>query len=480
MTRPCLVLRFTTLVIGLASVVAAAPPDDPSPLIEQVDGGVCHIEIAHDPQSDQPTTGSGFLISSDGLIITNWHVVAGGISGWLQFQGDGRNHRFPFDVLAFDKDSDLAILQAKAVSQLQSLRLWSFTLRLKDMPNGQQAYALGYPVEGFAAHRGSVINTRTYGEIDPKGKRFPADSMWVEHDCPIEASVTGGPLIDPDGHVAGVVTWSAADGHTHFAAPDSRIHAILETAQNSPGIAWSEIAVPSAAMLSSAITWDVPELRIANAPGSSVLSAVRALQNVAQCPICKGDGNVIKQSTAPSDNQLTPGVIRRSQVACKRCDGDGYTDDQRKVSRVLDGLTKKIAGLNPTDRRFDQASDQFFEKIGPVAFRSPAAWRTIVNAACTDRLQRLKTRTPIFGVGLIGEVITLKGVGSVSIVRPLVDAAITDPYVFVMVDPRLDNRDDDKLSAAFWGGVVADLSVLEDETTVVFIRNGFVMTPAPR
>lgn len=469
----------TLLALSFLSTAAAPPPIDDA-LIKQVESGVCHIAVRHDPKSDEVVSGSGFLISSDGLIVTNWHSIAGGISGWLQFQGDGRNSRFSFDVIAVDKASDLALLRVKAVSQLHKLRLWSFTLRLKNLPNGEPVYALGFPAEDFAAHRGSVTDTRTYGEIDPKGKRFPADSTWIEHDCPIDTSDTGGPLIDDDGHVAGVVTWSSADGHTHFAAPDSNIHALLETAQNSPEIPWSEIALPSATLLSSARSWDVPELRIANAPGSSVLSAIRALHNVAQCPICKGDGGVIKQTTAPSDNQLNPGEIRRSQVECTRCNGDGYTDDQNKISRILEGLTKKIAGLNKKDKRFEQASDQFFEKIGLVAWRSPTVWRDLVNAECENRLRRLKTRTPLFGVGLIGESISLKGVGSVSIVRPLVDAAMTEPYIFVMIDPRLTNQNGDTLSPAFWGGMVADMAVLDGDTTVVFLRNGFVLTPAPR
>jgi S1-C subfamily serine protease len=467
------------LALSFLSAAAAPPPAD-DPLIEQVAGGVCHIEISHDPESDQTTTGSGFLISGDGLIITNWHIVAGGVSGWLQFQGDGRNTRFPFDVVAIDKGSDLALLQSKNVAEVQRLRLWVFGLRAEKLPAGQRGYALGYPAEGFAARRGSVNAVRKYGDIAPGSHAYPAESIWLHHFIPIEPGITGGPLIDDDGRVAGVVTWSSSDGKAKFATPVSKIHAFLNAARADSGIAWSEIALPSKAILADDVTWEVPEIKVSKASGASVLSAIRALRSVAHCPICGGDGDLMKQSTTASDNQLSPGKIRRSETTCTRCDGDGYNENWSKISRVLDNLTLKLAGLNEEDRRFQQASDQFLEKIGVLAWRSPGAWRTLVNADFANRLRRTKAGKPIFGVGLIGEAIELAGIGPASIVRPLLESAAADPYIFVMIDPRLDNREGDALQAAFWGGVVADTQPLDDETTVIFIRSGFVMIPSTR
>lgn len=467
------------LALSFLSVAAAPPPVD-DPLIEQVAGGVCHIEISHDPESDQTTTGSGFLISGGGLIITNWHVVAGGVSGWLQFQGDDRNARFPFDVVAIDKGSDLALLRTKNVAEVQRLRLWVFGLRAEKLPAGQRGYALGYPAEGFVAHRGSVNAVRKYGDIAPGSHAYPAESIWLHHFIPIEPGITGGPLIDDDGHVAGVVTWSSPDGKAKFATPVSQVHALLLTAESSPGIAWSEIAMPSAAILANDVTWEVPEIKVSKASGASVLSAIRALRSVARCPICGGDGDVMKQSTTESKNPLSPGEISQQATKCDRCNGNGYAKDWNKVSRVLDNLTLKIGGLAEGDRRFKQASEQFYDKIGPVAWYSPVAWRTLVNADCADRLRRTKPGKPIFGMGLIGEAITLNGLGAVSVVRPIVEAGVADSHVFIMIDPRLDNRSGDKLQAAFWGGVVADTQPLDDETTVIFIRSGFVMIPSTR
>ena len=475
-------LALAILGLGSASFVTAEPQVQDDPLIDQVAGGVCRVEVMRDPNSEETTTSSGFLVDESGLVITNWHVVSGGVSGSLQFKGDRRNMRYPFDVVAFDQGNDLALLQVKSVVQLLRLRLWVFALRDEILPAGQPGYALGYPKKGFTSHQGPVNALRTYGEIAPIGDRYPPESTWLQHNCPIDPDITGGPLIDDDGLVAGIVTWSTSEGRVKFASPTSKIHSMLLAAQDHPAIPWSEIAIPSKAILTGEKTWDIPEARVSRASGASVLSAIRALHSAGHCPICGGDGAVMKQSTTESKNPLSPGEISKQIATCKRCKGSGYAQESTKVARVLDSLTLKIAGLTEDDRRFEQASEQFFDKISTVAWYSPVAWRTLVNADYPNRLRRLKPGKPIFGMGLIGESITLNGLGAVSVVRPIVDAGVADSYVFVMIDPRLDNRSNDMLQAAFWGGVVADIQRLEDNTTVLFIRNGFVMeqnqTPA--
>ena len=144
----------------------------------------------------QTNQGSGFIISSDGYILTNDHVIgdaaAEGITVRLK---DGR--KFPASLVGLDDKSDLAVIKIDA-KDLPTVELGDSDAAKV----GQFAFAIGAPFE--------LPYTFTVGVISAKGRNNLTDSRSYEEYLQTDASInpgnSGGPLCDIDGRVVGVNT----------------------------------------------------------------------------------------------------------------------------------------------------------------------------------------------------------------------------------------------------------------------------------
>jgi len=144
----------------------------------------------------EPEQGSGFIISSDGFILTNHHVVqnadAGDITVTLK---DGR--KFPASLVGRDDKSDLAVLKI-AAGDLPAVELGdSDAVRV-----GEFAFAIGAPFD--------LPYTFTVGVVSAKGRtnltNSPNYEEYIQTDASINPGNSGGPLVDLDGKVIGVNT----------------------------------------------------------------------------------------------------------------------------------------------------------------------------------------------------------------------------------------------------------------------------------
>lgn len=142
----------------------------------------------------RPAAGSGFIISEDGYIVTNNHVIedANSISVLL-YNGTS----FPADVVGRDHASDLAVLRIEAQG------LMYLTLAESDMLLvGEQVAAIGNPLGEFA-------NSLTAGVISALNREINIDGIpreMLQTDAAINNGNSGGPLINMQGQVVGVVT----------------------------------------------------------------------------------------------------------------------------------------------------------------------------------------------------------------------------------------------------------------------------------
>lgn len=168
--------------------------------------------------------GSGFVVSADGLVITNKHVVNDDLEYEVIFP-DGP--RFEAAVVAKDPVNDLAILKIEA-SGLRSLPLADSD----QVKIGQTAIAVGNSL-------GRYPNTVTKGIVSGLGRAvtaFSADGLAealdsvIQTDAAINNGNSGGPLINSKGQVIGVNSAVEVDGRgVAFAIPSNEVSFILKT-----------------------------------------------------------------------------------------------------------------------------------------------------------------------------------------------------------------------------------------------------------
>jgi S1-C subfamily serine protease len=176
-------------------------------------------------QPVEQNIGSGFIISQDGLVITNKHVVSDTDSDYEVLTND--NKKYPVDKIYRDPLNDLAILKINA-SGLTPLKLGdSSTVKL-----GQLAIAIGTPL-------GEFRNTVTSGIISGLGRGISAGSPYeesvekldnvIQTDAAISPGNSGGPLLNSSGQVVGINTAVASQGQNiGFAIPSNVIRDLID------------------------------------------------------------------------------------------------------------------------------------------------------------------------------------------------------------------------------------------------------------
>ncbi len=157
--------------------------------------------------------GTGFFVSSDGLIATNLHVIGGEARPISVRTADGQHHEV-LSVHASDRDADLAVLRV-AGDDFHALELTdSDTLQ-----DGQFVVAVGNP-QGLER---SVVAGIVSGRRQINGQPF------IQLAIPIEPGNSGGPLLDLEGRVHGILNMkSAVTENLGFAVPGNTLRDLIE------------------------------------------------------------------------------------------------------------------------------------------------------------------------------------------------------------------------------------------------------------
>jgi serine protease Do len=142
------------------------------------------------PHGVQHAQGSGFLISADGLVLTNAHVVDGAKEVTVKLS----DHReYKAKVLGADKTSDIAVLKIDAHN------LPTVTLGDSDkLGVGDYVLAIGEPF--------GLEETATAGIVSAKARSLPGDGYvpFIQTDAAVNPGNSGGPLFDATGSVVGI------------------------------------------------------------------------------------------------------------------------------------------------------------------------------------------------------------------------------------------------------------------------------------
>ncbi len=143
--------------------------------------------------------GSGFFIDKRGYLITNYHVIQSEVDP--TYRGYSRlyvrlpaaqDRRIPARVIGYDRIFDIALLKV----EIDPEYIFSFT-EIRSLEPGAQIFAIGSP--------GGLENSITSGIISATGRRFLQLGDAMQVDVPVNPGNSGGPVVNSNGELVGVV-----------------------------------------------------------------------------------------------------------------------------------------------------------------------------------------------------------------------------------------------------------------------------------
>ncbi len=194
-----LVAQVSPAVVNITTSTRVAAPADDMPMVPEGSPFEDLFKNFRDRENGAPrpprrsqALGSGFVISEDGFIVTNNHVIDGSDEIVIEFF-DGE--KLPAEVVGTDRKTDIALLKVESDEPLPFVSFGDSDL----MRVGDWVLAVGNPLgQGFSVSAGivSARNRELSGAYDD----------FIQTDAAINRGNSGGPLFNMDGEVIGVNT----------------------------------------------------------------------------------------------------------------------------------------------------------------------------------------------------------------------------------------------------------------------------------
>ena len=215
----CSALRIllVTCLLAIVGVRGSFAQLDVSAVVTKCNPAVVLVRVLNNQES-LIGTGSGFVVAP-GLIATCYHVVAGGAT--VRVKTNDRIEYPVADVVASNRALDIAILKVDKIDQITPLKL----RQISDVKAGEAAIAMGSPLglEGCVT-TGVVSAVREMGDW----------GTVIQTSAPISSGNSGGPLLDAEGQVMGMVQFTLVKGqNVNFAIPATTIAELIEKAKSS-------------------------------------------------------------------------------------------------------------------------------------------------------------------------------------------------------------------------------------------------------
>jgi len=209
-----------------ASTKQPAPTTQPSSTAQQLyasaQNDLLQLRVLLKNGNSQSSVGSGFLIGTSNLVVTNFHVISQIALEPETYFGeykDTQGNRGTIELLAVDVLHDLAVVRVKPTGNgfFKVPRINESAL--VTLHQGQHLYSLGNPLD-----LGFTISEGTYNGISSRG--FSDQLMFTG---PVNPGMSGGPNITANGEVAGVNVAHRRDGElVSFLVPVRYVQALLE------------------------------------------------------------------------------------------------------------------------------------------------------------------------------------------------------------------------------------------------------------
>ncbi|RJQ36834.1 PDZ domain-containing protein [Candidatus Parcubacteria bacterium] len=185
------------------------------------------------------SAGSGFIVSADGLIITNRHVVADTTADYTVFFNDGSSA--PARVLARDEFQDLAVLRVDR----ENLPILAFGDANAIKP-GQTAIAIGNALGEFSNTVSVGVVSGLHRSVFASGGRGEVEELQelIQTDAAINPGNSGGPLLNLRGEVIGVnVAMASGAENIGFAIPSNYARRDVESVRERGRIVYPYLGI---------------------------------------------------------------------------------------------------------------------------------------------------------------------------------------------------------------------------------------------
>ena len=447
------------------------------------------------------THGTGFFITEDGKLVTNFHVIENAVTNGYVLRGkfmDGDGSEEELDVWKVWPDRDLAVLYLRKPAKKLSIK--PLLLTNTEPKSGETVWAMGYPLAQevrATVTRGSVSGMRTIDELEALGGPMPhlsRQSSWVQMDVSINGGNSGGPVVDEGGRVVGVSTMARAGAQgMNFAINISPLKSTLEKLPSDPvGIAGIVIVPkmpvdtdkPREKGEAKRKPVRLPPIEISTLvvkqdlqPATLSETAKLFYEGVQKpCAACKGTRFINTQKTIRGERGNI-GDVNRPRIVnerkdCTRCTDGTVSAPPDALKRMGDNIVNQLAKLAAETEKNADMRQRAFDRI------STAIWfdrmRGGYGKASLRPLKKdqVGKNIPIMGYGyLLGETIYL------DTRRFLVWVPDSD-LVLLMDRPIYHDRPRSICAVVFCGTVTS--SIDNPDYRVLVVQAGLIRTAGPK
>jgi S1-C subfamily serine protease len=203
--------------VTLATALALALPLQD--LVQRSKGSIAHLSI-RDSSNEEKSSGSGFVISADGKLATNFHVVDDAKRVVAVFSNGTEVD--VVGVRAFDPEADIAILQLKPGTYT------ALPLATAPAKAGDEIVVIGSPLGlGEAISTGIVSAVREHGTAKP-GNRPGMENWGLQITAAVASGSSGSPILNREAEVVGLAVGLVRGEAMYFGVPVAKLKKLIE------------------------------------------------------------------------------------------------------------------------------------------------------------------------------------------------------------------------------------------------------------
>jgi S1-C subfamily serine protease len=383
-------IRFTTLVVPLMCAVAGAQSSvsrKSIPAIARDAKGAVVSIVMSDKDGHPIFQGSGFLVSKDGQVVTNYHVINNGASGVIKLP-DGAFFKVD-GVLVSDKNRDVAIIKAHG-NDFRTVPLGDSS-RLQI---GEEVVAIGNPL--------SLESTVSSGILSGIRTVQEEGGNLLQITAPISPGSSGGPLFNMAGEVVGITTSQLKGGENlNFAIPVNDIKRLLRPGssrlQSFPDeplpqhSASGDNSSPACAFITGRMTSALPQVPTLCEETSQGAVSVFSPTPVLAGPFRRAWSTALFQTldAAAKDGPCESGCdvsVSDSELASRGMHHQSYISKEEATQTWRSALP----GFASDERYLLEWSSLLIGTTDERSTRSKAGMESLANSSCQDYLGLLR------------------------------------------------------------------------------------------